>query len=68
MVDFRQRDLGIEVMENKPVKWVIRVVGREDLLVTLHESEASAVKECAILNKRFKNKFYVDIYYRDTYV
>jgi hypothetical protein len=68
MVDFRQRDLGIEAMESKPMKWVIKVVGREDLLLTLHESEASAVKECGILNKKFKGRFYVDVYYEDARV
>ena len=50
------------------MKWVIKVVGREDLLLTLHESEASAVKECGILNKKFKGRFYVDVYYEDARV
>jgi hypothetical protein len=55
-------------MESSATKWVIKVIGRDDLLLTLHESEASAVKECAILNKKFKGIFYVDAYYEEAHV
>jgi len=49
-------------MESNLTKWVIRVVGREDLVLTLHESKESALKECSILNRRFSDSFYVDEY------
>lgn len=42
--------------------WVIRVVGREDLMLTLHESERSAIRECSELNRKFSDRFYVDTY------
>lgn len=54
-------------MESKPTKWVIKVVGREDLMLTIHESEESALKECSILNRKFKGRFYVDLYYKEAY-
>jgi len=44
-------------------KWVIKVVGRDDLMVTLHESKESALKECSILNRKFRDRFYVDEYH-----
>jgi hypothetical protein len=63
MVAFLQRDLGIEVMESKVTKWVIKVSERDDLVLTLHEKKESALKECAILNRKFRGKFYVDEYH-----
>jgi len=44
--------------------WVIKVAGREDLMFTLHESEASAIKQCAELNRKFSGRFYVDTYHQ----
>lgn len=50
-------------MENDArVLWVIKVVGQEDLMFTLHESERSAIRECAVLNRKFNGRFYVDTY------
>ncbi len=63
MVDFLQRDLGTELMENRPIKWVLRITGREDLFFTLHENKESALKECAQLNRKFRDRFYVDEYH-----
>jgi hypothetical protein len=63
MVGFLHGDLGTELMENKLIKWVIRVVGREDLMLTIHESKESALKECSILNRKFSGRFYVDEYH-----
>lgn len=63
MADSLQTDLGIGQMESKPVKWVIKVVDREDLVLTLHESKESALKECSILNRKFRGRFYVDEYH-----
>jgi hypothetical protein len=63
MVAFLQRDLGIEVMESKATNWVIRVVGREDLMLTLHETKQSALRQCSELNRKFRGRFYVDEYH-----
>jgi hypothetical protein len=63
MVAFLQRDLGIEVMESKVTNWVIRVVGREDLMLTLHETKESALRQCSELNRKFRDRFYVDEYH-----
>lgn len=63
MADFLQTDLGIGPMESKPAKWVIKVVGREDLMLTIHESKKSALDECSILNRKFSGRFYVDEYH-----
>ncbi len=63
MVAFLQQDLGTEVMESKRTKWVIKVVDREDLVLTIHESKESALKECSILNRKFRGRFYVDEYH-----
>lgn len=63
MVDFLHVDLGIGPMESKPIKWVIKVVGREDLMLTIHEDKESALKECSILDNKFSGRFYVDEYH-----
>jgi hypothetical protein len=63
MADSLQTDLGIGQMESKQAKWVIKVVDREDLVLTLHESKESALKECSILNRKFSGRFYVDEYH-----
>ncbi len=63
MVGFLQGDLGIEAMESKPVKWVIRITDREDLFLTLHETKESALKQCSELNRKFRGRFYVDEYH-----
>jgi len=50
-------------MENSPVlRWVIRVVGQEDLMFTLHESREDAINQCSQLNRKFNDRFYVDTY------
>jgi hypothetical protein len=63
MVGFHHTDLEIGLMENKPTKWVIKVVDREDLMLTIHESKESALKECSVLNRKFRGRFYVDEYH-----
>jgi hypothetical protein len=63
MVGFHHTDLEIGLMENKPTKWVIKVVDREDLMLTIHESKESALKECSSLNRKFRGRFYVDEYH-----
>lgn len=63
MVGFHHTDLGIGLMESKQIKWVIKVVGRDDLVLTLYESKESALKECSILNRNFNGRFYVDEYH-----
>jgi hypothetical protein len=50
-------------MESKQVKWVIKVVDRDDLMLTIHESKESALKECSVLNRKFRGRFYVDEYH-----
>jgi hypothetical protein len=49
-------------MESSATNWVIRVVGREDLMLTLHETKQSALKQCSELNRKFRDRFYVDEY------
>lgn len=63
MAGFRPEGLGIALMESKSTKWVIKVVGRDDLVLTLYESRESALKECSILNREFNGRFYVDEYH-----
>jgi hypothetical protein len=62
-VGFHHTDLGIGLMESKQVRWVIKVVDREDLVLTIHESKESALKECSVLNRKFRGRFYVDEYH-----
>jgi len=50
-------------MENDRVDWVIKVVGRDDLMLTLHETKGSALKQCSELNRKFRDRFYVDEYH-----
>lgn len=50
-------------MESKATKWVIKVVERDDLMVTIHETRESALKECSLLNRKFRGRFYVDEYH-----
>jgi len=63
MVAFLQKDLGTGVVESKVTKWIIKVSERDDLVLTLHENKESALKECAILNRKFRGRFYVDEYH-----
>lgn len=63
MVVFHHADLETDLMESKPTKWVIKVVSREDLMLTIYESKESALKECSILNRKFRGRFYVDEYH-----
>lgn len=65
MADFHHEDLGIELMESSVKElWVIKVRDK-DLEFTLHESAADALKQCKILNSKFGDRFYVDIYIRN---
>jgi gluconate kinase len=50
-------------MENDRIDWVIKVVGRDDLMLTLHETKESALKQCSELNRKFRDRFYVDEYH-----
>jgi hypothetical protein len=65
MAAFLQRGLGIEVMESSSTGWVIKVVGRDDLMFTLHETKESALKQCSELNRKFSDRFYVDEYHEE---
>jgi hypothetical protein len=52
-------------MENDRIDWVIKVVGRDDLMLTLHENKESALKQCSELNRKFSDRFYVDEYHEE---
>jgi hypothetical protein len=52
-------------MENDRIDWVIKVVGRDDLMLTLHETKESALKQCSELNRKFSDRFYVDEYHEE---
>ena len=50
-------------MENDRIHWVLRVVGKDDLMFTLHETKESALRQCSELNSKFSDRFYVDEYH-----
>jgi hypothetical protein len=50
-------------MESSATNWVIRVVEKDDLMFTLHETKESALKQCSELNRKFRGRFYVDEYH-----